>query len=230
MDASLIERISSSILYLTSESISATAIVWDYVGDKVLILTNYHTWNIKEYKKIFPQPPKESLPKESKKKRKVNEDDLITLSNETIQMSFPLSSETFLCYNMEEDYAVLQLPKDGFTMERIPITLNVGLCLKIHAFGYIGHTKEFNVTHGEISSMIPHGFTMSLLSAPGYSGAAILSDGAGRAVGYMGGNLDASTAKNSQHQSYAFKFDTVITATHRTTIPTSSPSGKSVRK
>jgi hypothetical protein len=38
---------------------------------------------------------------------------------------------------------------------------------------------------------------MNLLSAPGYSGAAIIADGYGRAVGYMGKRV------NSKHQSYA---------------------------
>ena len=61
-------------------------------------------------------------------------------------------------------------------MPRIPVSLDVSLTLKIHAFGYIGHTKEFNITGGEVSSFIPYGFTMNLLSAGGFSGAAILAE------------------------------------------------------
>lgn len=62
----------------------------------------------------------------SGKKRKVHDDgdgDVITLSNESITMTFQLSSEIFLCYDKEKDYAVLQLPKEGFTMPRIPLLL-----------------------------------------------------------------------------------------------------------
>jgi hypothetical protein len=226
LNPSLIERISSSILRITCCHDVATAIVWDYVGDNVLILTNYHTWNGSEYKHIFPPPPTNA-----KRKHNVKAEKSFTLSNENFRMSFPLSSDIFLCYDEDDDYAILKLPKDGFTMQRIPISLSVGICLKIHAFGYIGHTEVINVTPGNISSMVPYGFTMSFLSAPEYSGAAILSNGEGRAVGYMMcGNLDARESIHSQHQSYAHKFDKVIRATNRTHTPTSFPSGKSVRK
>jgi hypothetical protein len=86
----------------------------------------------------------------------------------------------------------------------------------IHAFGYIGHTNELTITGGEMTGYIPARFTMNLLSAPGSSGTAIIADGYGRAVGYMGERVD------SKHQSYAFKFDCVIQATNRQKIPNSS--------
>jgi hypothetical protein len=53
-------------------------------------------------------------------------------------------------------------------MERIPISLDVHLTYRVHAFGYIGHSHQFNITGGEVSSIIPLGFTMTLLSAPGF--------------------------------------------------------------
>lgn len=231
LDNALISRIKSSILCLTGEHISATAIVWNFVGDKVLILTNYHTWDNKEFEKVFPPLLKKSKKRKKRKVTDEDEDDSIemTLSNDFISKNFHLSSEMFSHYDVDEDYAVLQLPIDGFSMQRIPINLEVGVCLKIHAFGYVGHTGKLNITPGEVSSIIVEGFTMSLLSAPGYSGAAILSDGAGLAVGYMGGNLNASKDKNSQHQSYAFRFDAVMMATQRDVTPTSSPSVKGVK-
>lgn len=223
MDPLLVASISSSILHVTCDYVSSTAIVWDYDGDNVLILTNYHTWDVEEYNKIFPPPT------DSKKRKAEDEDEdedvssygTITLKNDNFTYSFILSSKTFLCWNKHEDYAVLQLPKDSFHMPRIPVSLSyIGLCIKIHAFGYIGHTESLNVTNGEIASMLPHGFTTTILSAPGYSGAAILCDASGRAIGYMSGNLDASKEKNSQHQSHAFRFDALIVATHRKVTPT----------
>ena len=115
-------------------------------------------------------------------------------------------------------------------MRRIPVSLAVSASVRatmaVHAFGYIGHTNRLNITGGEVSGFIPEGFTMNLLSAPGYSGAAIIADGYGRAVGYMGGNLDASEDKNSQHRSYAYKFDQVILATGWKSTPTNSPDKK----
>mmetsp|Transcript_7334 Transcript_7334/g.10168 ORF Transcript_7334/g.10168 Transcript_7334/m.10168 type:complete len:98 (+) Transcript_7334:669-962(+) len=81
----------------------------------------------------------------------------------------------------------------------------------------------YSITDGIVSSIIPGGFTMNFLTAPGFSSAAILADLQGRAVGYMGGNSDSSKAKNSQHQSVAFKFDDVAIATRRQDSPANSP-------
>jgi hypothetical protein len=111
-------------------------------------------------------------------------------------------------------------------MPRIPVGLGVSVTLQIHAFGYIGHTRQLNISSGEVSGFIPEGFTMNLLSAGGFSGAAIIADGYGRAIGYMGGNLDKSTKNNSQHQSYGFRFDRVITVTKRQLTPTKSLLGE----
>mmetsp|Transcript_33224 Transcript_33224/g.65964 ORF Transcript_33224/g.65964 Transcript_33224/m.65964 type:complete len:162 (+) Transcript_33224:554-1039(+) len=150
-------------------------------------------------------------------------------NNDDFSYELIMDSSVFHSYEKDEDFAVLKIPKDKFTMPRIPISLAVSLTLKIHAFGYIGHSKQFNVSGGEISGLVTEGFTMNL-SAGGYSGAAILADGYGRAVGYMGGNYDASSNKNSQHQSYAFRFDRVIHATGRRISPANFPAGKGVSK
>ena len=222
----MVSRISSSVLCLSTadSEVVATAIVWDYTANHVLLLTNYHTWDSDEFRYCFP--PK---PKKNNKKRKSGEEEnvpvTLKLRNENgFHFEFDVVTDLFHCYDKENDFAVLKLPKDGFTMSRIPVTYDVSLTLKIHAFGYIGHTNEFNVSGGEISGFFPNGFTMNFLSAGGYSGAAIVADGYGRAVGYMGGNLDSSYDKNSQHQSYAFRFDVVVLRTNRKPSPTNSPS------
>jgi hypothetical protein len=218
----------------------ATAIVWDYTSTDVLLLTNYHTWNTSDFRYCFPPaPPVVNKTKgKTKGKRKRDEGDededekpmVVTFhNNENFSSELTVRSSVFHFYEKDEDFAVLKVPKAGFTMPRIPISLEVTLTLKIHAFGYIGHSKQFNVSGGEVSGLITEGFTLNLLSAGGYSGAAILADSYGRAVGYMGGNLDASKDKNSQHQSYAFRFDRVIHATNRQITPTSSPAGKSAK-
>ena len=227
-----INRIRSSVLCVSKADgeVIATAIVWDYTPKDVLLLTNFHTWNDKEFRYCFPTPDAPSSKKQ--KKRKGDEDDEedpveLKLHNEDgFVFRFALTSNLFHSWEKEEDFAVLKLPKDNFTMQRIPISLEISLNWKIHAFGYIGHTKKFNICGGEVSGMITEGFTMNLLSAGGFSGAAILVDSYGRAVGYMGGNLDASKNKNSKHQSYGFRFDRVILATKRQVTPTNSPAKK----
>eukprot|EP01031_Cornospumella_fuschlensis_P031465 gene31465-38031_t len=140
---------------------------------------------------------------------------------------FDVTSEVFRCWDERHDFAVLELPRSAFTMARIPVYLG-GLqqTMMIHAFGHIGYSGSFNITGGEVSSFIPHGFSMNLLSALGYSGAAILADGVGRAVGYIGGNWDSSKGNNSQHQAYWYKFDIAVESTGRQATPTSSPFSK----
>jgi hypothetical protein len=133
-------------------------------------------------------------------------------------LEFNLDSSLFSHYNSEYDFAILSLPRENFNMPRISVTLvGVDLTLKIHALGFIGHDGNYSIADGIVSSIIPGGFTMNLLSAPGFSGAAVLVDVQGRAVGYMGRNLDNSstTVKNSQHQFFALKFDDVVIATRR---------------
>lgn len=206
--------------------------MWDFVGDKVRILTNYHTWDIKEFKHIFPPkilPKKGKNMKPNTKRKAEGEEDEIEfrLQNNDINLSVNLTSDMFLCHDKEHDFTVLQLPCHDFSMKRIPIRLGVKKFLKIHTFGYVAHIADLNPNGGEICSIIPHGFTMNLLSAPGYSGAAVVSDGTGRAIGYMGGNYDACEKKNSQHQSYGFTFDHVVVATKRNILsPQTSPTGK----
>jgi len=238
LDNELIDRIRSSVLSLSNEEgeVFATVIVWDYTDSEVLLLTNYHTWDSYEYKYCFPPklPAKKSTSKpKASLKRKAQEDEdedennhvVLTLgNNDDFDYEFIVTSDVFHSWEKDEDFVVLTLPKAGFTMPRIPISLGVSLNLKIHAFGYVGHTKQFNVSGGEISGLLPDGFAMNLLSAGGYSGAAIIADSCGRAVGYMGGNLDASKEKNSQQQSYGYRFDRVFHATGRElTTPTNSP-------
>lgn len=227
LDSDLIERISASVLCISdasTEEVIGTAVVWDYLPTDVLLLTNYHTWDDSEFRYCFP-------PGQKKKKRKMGEgeEDPVTLiltdKDKKFSYQFVLTSDMFYKFAAEEDFAVLKLPKAHFSMLRIPVTLGVSLTLKVHAFGYTGHTKGgFNITGGEVSAFIPEGFAMNLLSAPGFSGAAIVVDGYGRAIGYIGGNLDASKEKNSQHQLYGYRFDHVIKATGRETSPSNSPS------
>ncbi len=73
------------------------------------------------------------------------------------------------------------------------MSLEVPSALKIHAFGFVEHTKCFHVTSGEVSGFIPEGFVMNLLSAGGFSGAAIVCDGYVTAIGYPGVWMQAKT-------------------------------------
>lgn len=237
LSVELIDRIKSSILCVSNSDgdVIATAIVWDYTSTDVLLLTNYHTWDCAEFSYCFPPDKKRQKSKTGGAQRASKHDDadveVVSFHNDDgFSREVPVRSSTFYRYERDEDFAVLKIAKDGFNMPRIPVNLAVSLTLKIHAFGYIGHTKRFNVSGGEVSGLIAEGFAMNLLSAGGFSGAAILADGYGRAVGYMGGNMDVSRDKNSQHQSYAFRFDRVMVVTNRQISPTSSPAEKSVAK
>jgi Trypsin-like peptidase domain len=151
----------------------------------------------------------------------------IRFKNYDITVDFVLSSDSFSVCDKEHDFAILKFPKERFTMERLPISLmGINYTMHVHAFGYIGHSGQFCVSDGQISVVEAASFGMTFLSAPGYSGAAVVSDGLGRVVGYLYGNVDSSNAINSQHQSLAFKIDRVAEITRRRESPQSSP-GKS---
>jgi hypothetical protein len=231
----VLERIGPSVLCISNseDRVIGTVVVWDYTPDKVLLLTNYHTWDVEEFKYCFPpnkKTKKGKKPAKGKRKKKADDDEeneRIKLHNEfEFKHEFVLTADLFHSCNEENDFAVLMLSKDGFTMKRIPVSLEVTRGLKIHSLGYVGHSNVFNSVPGEITSLVPRGFTTNVIFAPGYSGAAILADYIGRAVGYMGGNWDFGSEKNSQHQSFAFPFGPVILATGRQTSPTNSPSAK----
>jgi len=151
----------------------------------------------------------------------------IRFINDEFAADFVLSSGSFSVCDKDHDFAILKFPKEKFTMERLPISLTgVDYTMLVHAFGYLGHSGQFCVYDGQISVVEAASFGMTFLSAPGYSGAAVVSDGLGRVVGYLYGNVDSSNAKNSQHQSLAFKIDRVAEITRRRESPQSSP-GKS---
>jgi hypothetical protein len=232
LDKEVLERVGPAVLCISNseDGVLGTAIVWDYTPDHVLLLTNYHTWDIEEFKYCFPlnkKTKKSKKPAKGKRKKKADEVDeeneVIKLHNEfEFKHEFVLTADLFHSCNEENDFAVLMLSKDGFTMKRIPVSLEVTRGLKIHSLGYVGHSNVFNSVPGEITSLVPRGFTTNVIFAPGY----ILADYIGRAVGYMGGNWDFGSEKNSQHQSFAFPFGPVILATGRQTSPTNSPSAK----
>ena len=150
--------------------------------------------------------------------------------NDKFSHQFVLSSDMFTVWNKDLDFAVLRLPKTEFTMARIPVSCDMSLTEHIHTLGYIlGHLQAFVVTPGEVTILEPEKFYINSLSTPGYSGAAIISDGQGKAIGFMCGNHDASSDVNSHHQAYSYRFDQVVLATKRRTSPTknSSPAKQS---
>ncbi len=193
--------------------------VWDFVGDSVLILTNYHTWE-KDFASVFPPTHKK------RKKNKTSDEEIILRLTDSKDFSkqFNLDSSLFSHFDKDSDYAVLKLSSDGFNMQRIPIDLcGIDLTLKVRTIGFVGHHNELSMSFGEVSSVWAGKFSTTLISAPGYSGAAVVSDGYGRAVGYMFGNFDTANMKNSQHQSLAYKFDDLVKATKRRSSPSNSP-------
>jgi hypothetical protein len=233
LDEEVINRIKTSVLCICEaenpDNVIGTAFVWNFMDNEVLILTNYHTWS-NEFSYCFPPPsppPTPLAPKNKKKRKQMRSDDeggqdpaqLILRNDFEFSYPFTLTSDLFYRWDLNYDFAVLKLPRNQFHMNSLRVELGTYPAMLIHAFGYIGHTNKLTITGAEITGYIPECFTMNLL--PGYSGAAIIADGYGRAVGYMGRSLDASKRVNSQHQSYAFKFDCVMSATNRQKSPTS---------
>lgn len=228
MSEEVINRTKASVLCICEsenpDSIIGTAFVWDFMDSEVFILTNYHTWS-DEFSYCFPPPPLSTSvsPKNKKKRKKIVSEDvqhaaqLILRNDFEFRYPFTLTSDLFYRWSLDDDFAVLKLPRNQFQflgMRRIPVQLSPSSQMCIHAFGYIRHTKECTVTDGEITGHIPLCYTMNLLSGPKYSGA-LITDPFGQAVGYMGVSLDASKRLNSQRQSFAFKFNTVLRATNR---------------
>jgi len=146
LDKEVRNTITTSILCLklvkgkddeNNNSVISTAIVWDYCGTNVLILTNYHTWVTEEFRPFFPP-----LMKARKKKIDSDEEDdnvaNVTLSlcdsMGKIILEFDLESSLFTHSHKEYDFAILSLPRENFNMPRIPITLvGVDVTLKVHA-------------------------------------------------------------------------------------------------
>ena len=79
LDQEGIDRISCSVLCLSeigtgADAVIATAIVWDYTKDDVLLLTNYHTWGDSEdFKYCFP--PNKQKSSKSRKRKAAGSDD-----------------------------------------------------------------------------------------------------------------------------------------------------------
>lgn len=186
------DKICSSVLSINNSdgAVTATAIVWDYTATEVFLLTNYHTWDMDVFKYCFP--PTKSM----KRKRPDQDPEHLSFNSGDFVNSFVVTSEVFQFYSREEDFAVLKFPIDGFVVPRITLRLDVFATLKVLVLGYNGHTSQLNISGGEVSGLIPQGFTLNLLSAGGFSGAAIIADKFGRAVGYMGRNLNTSEKNN----------------------------------
>ena len=222
IDPAVVQRIGKSVLRVENFEVGlgwstfATALVWDFIDDHVLILTNYHTLSQEDELKSFLLPKN----KKSGKRPKLGEMDPIRLrlSNDSpCEYEFICDSSIFFCCDEEYDFAVLRLPRDSFNkLSRIPIRFGVDHALRVHAIGYIGHAQCFTVQNGEVSTVYEFGFDTTIPSAPGFSGSAVIVDIDGRAVGYMYGNIDFAKAR-------AFRFDMIIKATHRQPTPSSSP-------
>jgi hypothetical protein len=95
----------------------------------------------------------------------------------------------FKCFSVEKDYAVIRFycPQMAPILQRIPISYTIAMTMPIHAFGFPGYKDgQAMVINGEIIVIKQNQFQLSLLSAPGLSGSAIIADDSGRAVGYLG--------------------------------------------
>ena len=105
---------------------------WDYTDSEVLLLTNYHTWDSYEFNYCFPPMSPKSTSKPKGTKRKVNEKDdnnvvLILGNDRDFKHEFVVTSGVFHSWQKDDDFVVLKLPKAGFTMPRIIISLATSL-------------------------------------------------------------------------------------------------------
>ena len=136
-----------------------------------------------------------------------------------------LNVDMFQYDSREDDYVVLRCSlTDSSVVERVAISYTVCETMRVHAFGFAGYLDKPLITDGQITLTEANGFQMSLLSAEGLSGSAVIADNVGRAIGYLGGGIDSSKKSNSQHQSYGFPFAMVAKATGRRISPKTSPS------
>ena len=184
-----------------------------------MILTCYHSWKDLG---IFER--------ENKKRKSSGASDayIVHIKNKELETlcTEALTRDMFICFSVEKDYAVIKFDSSQMASvpQRIPISYTIAVTMPIHAFGFPGYKNgQAMVINGEITLIKQNRFQLSLLSAPGLSGSAIIADDSGRAVGYLGGAIDASNNNNSQQQSYAFKFDEVAACTNRDESPATSP-------
>jgi hypothetical protein len=108
-------------------------------------------------------------------------------------------------------------------MSRLPISFELLHTMKIHVYGFIGHRGERCISNGEVRSVGAGIFYLTLSSATGFSGSAVVFDSVGDAVGYISGIDDYSKDKTSQHLSIAYSFGAVAYATGRSEAPPRSP-------
>lgn len=211
----LTNDISSSILSIKNNvgDVVATAFVWNYSTTEVFLLTNYHKWTVDEFNYCFPPSTNKKRTRNGNKSSEQDPQHL-TLSRDNFEHEFVLESEMFQFYEKEYDFAVLKFPIGGFNMPKIRIRLDDPPNLEVHAVGYIGHNGSFSISSGQVVCAIPEGFGMNMPSTGGLSNAAIIADTSGRAVGYMGVNLNTSWA-NNEHLSYAYRFDHLMIVTNR---------------
>mmetsp|Transcript_26202 Transcript_26202/g.37509 ORF Transcript_26202/g.37509 Transcript_26202/m.37509 type:complete len:331 (-) Transcript_26202:445-1437(-) len=219
----LIERTWASVVnVIIPGELCTTGIIWDIIDDSILILTCYHSW-----KDL-------GILEKGKKKHSLSDPPIVHIKNNEMNTLFTeaVLRDMFECISYEKDYAVIRFynPQMASILQRIPISYTIAVTMPIHAFGFPGYKDgQAMVIDGEITVIKQNQFQLSLLSAPGLSGSAIIADNSGRAVGYLGGAQDASISNNSQHQSYAYKFDEVAARTHRDESPDTTPE-KSAKK
>ncbi len=205
----VIDRVWISVICIETEFSYATGIVFDKAEDSktVYVLSNFHTWDDISYKKILPfdwnGKVKMECPSKKRKHTTDAEEISVTLKNhdgKTICHQ-NMRRDMFHCYDFEDDYAVIKFTfGDSSSIQRIPISYNITETMEVHAFGYVGYLSgnekgNYLITNDEITRINERGFQMSSLSAQGLSGSAIIADKVGRAVGYLGGNIDASKEK-----------------------------------
>jgi len=143
-----------------------------------------------------------------RKNEKSTDTEVVTIKNREgeILCEETLTKEMFKYFSKTKDYAVIEfISRKLHSNQFYHGCDDASSCVWVP--GHLNGQEMF--TNGEITSINPHVFQLSFLSAPGLSGSAIAADDSGRAVGYLGGALDASHNSNSQHQSFAFKFDEI---------------------
>lgn len=197
-----------------------TAIVWDYTDCDVLLLTNHHSWENTAHQYCFP--PTAQATKKRKRKKSDDDNECVTAyvrNDFGFSHRLEIKSEIFYACKASDDFAVLKLPKAGFTMPRIVISQSETPKQETTVIGYSSLTRQLLVSkeQGEIKGLIPLGFTINQLPSAGeFSGAAVVVDDYGHMVGYLGRSSHfASSFWNPQSLPTAFRCDGVMRATKR---------------
>eukprot|EP01036_Dinobryon_divergens_P034080 gene34080-44033_t len=155
----LTERVWASVVNVViPDELSTTGIIWDIIGDSILILTSYHSWKDLGI-----------LERKNKKHEKSSDatNNIVHIKNKDLETlcTDALTKDMFICFSEEFDYAVIKFDSSQMASitRRIPISYTIAVTMPVHAFGFPGYMQgQAMVIKGEITAIKHNEFQLSL--------------------------------------------------------------------